>query len=1278
MAQLQNQTATNPEEEEVPLWKKFGQQVETAPQQPAEPTPEGGEIPLWQKFGQTPAPTPAPTVPVTQEPPVAAPVEQRQPGSEGPTFMQAPTPPVAAPDDLEATTPNQDTPRYLDTTDDARAARSFANTAPRDGLDTPTNSTLNYALPTPELDPSTPEEYEAGIAARAAAIEAAIAAKKSAFDQKGVDLGKLIGSTMWDGYSLDEARQRYEALKERPETSIEPGGGILPFGTSENLVYTSPDGRKEVVPYPTSEIVDVSGIVKGVAQALSPGGVGADEVLRRTIDAFKNPDAKMSKIDVFNLGMEESIIAAGATIGSLVDVATPEKYDQDFAGRISKAGNSIDTGDSLIDSLLADGAPAIVGLGLGGAATKGVITALGFGSKLWARAAILLGSEAAAATTVSTEEGTVMIGDNSKLGWFDGIDMGDSTAATTLEHRFNTLLEGIVIGGAVAGGAKGVRGLFNLAKWATEGFTGPLTNAGLERRVVDEMKTVLTGIGPNSNPLERQAATDRMALIISQNQSVVFEGLKDFMEKGGEVSLDTLSAALTGVRKEGTDATGRVSQDARAEFGRLAQFLKGFSNQFSTVNAATGDVALKLEGVTREMDEAFGGSAGRAQSADIVAGQAGRAVRDLDAPVEQVTQEIADMEDYLIETAMSDPNIGGLLTRMAGEGPMARGMVKTSTRKEMADTIRTTYEAMDTQKNELYGRIKGGEIDGSTFYDAMQKAIPEDFLKSTANVRSFEPIRNMFTKMREFENTVRNMELDETIDQATIPDPKDMFNEWLDNNPVNADFSFFYNKVRPELQQYANKLLTNGNATEAMSAGPIRDLVNFIENDMLDYASFNDPTMRQNVEAAKDFYKNTYAPLFGREGALAEYPPIHNRTVNRGFGDARFNTEVDNLIQGQLSGSPFSAEQLKTVFDASQRPEVIMDYITLDFVEEVTSSINRAGGIENFDYNQLEEFIRPYAETIGQVSPTKAAQLDALILNLRESVGDKVQMEEALKNLVQEAEVGKKAIIDGEVKFFLDSTDLPETIRATSNPDQAFTQMFQAKESVRYVNDYMANADNLDPGSRAIVLEGLRSAYATQLRNTFFGANKEIGLTRPLSQRQTRNAGEADNQIWEIGDTIFAKQPEIMASVKELTALALELTEAKAGKAVASDSSTAITQEAMYSVNKLLNASIGQLSKTSARLRSLARSVFEGKDIEQAALDIQMKFLTDPALAVEMLARHRSSEIDDQLMPDTVRFLTSALSKVEMSESEQREYPMRNAIGDELEKIGGAVDTFLK
>ena len=110
--------------------------------------------------------------------------------------------------------------------------------------------------------------------------------------------------------------------------------------------------------------------------------------------------------------------------------------------------NKVDTGDNFTDVMLTDAVPAAAAvIGVGDAVTTAVK-----GYPFLIRALATVGSaEVAATATTSTDEGTLLIGEDALMPIAKGIDFGDEQADQILEQRLNVLAEGHALNSLISG-----------------------------------------------------------------------------------------------------------------------------------------------------------------------------------------------------------------------------------------------------------------------------------------------------------------------------------------------------------------------------------------------------------------------------------------------------------------------------------------------------------------------------------------------------------------------------------------------------------------------------------------------------------------------------------------------------------------------------------------------------------------------------------------------------------------------------------------------------------
>ena len=133
----------------------------------------------------------------------------------------------------------------------------------------------------------------------------------------------------------------------------------------------------------------------------------------------------------------------------------------------------------------------------------GAVTTAVKGYPLLIRALATVGAaEVAATATTSTDEGTLLIGEDALMPIAKGIDFGDEQADQILEQRLNVLAEGIALNSFIGGVAPVGAKLAELAgKFAILPFYTVLSGgSAMEKRIYERVANQLATIDGNTSP----------------------------------------------------------------------------------------------------------------------------------------------------------------------------------------------------------------------------------------------------------------------------------------------------------------------------------------------------------------------------------------------------------------------------------------------------------------------------------------------------------------------------------------------------------------------------------------------------------------------------------------------------------------------------------------------------------------------------------------------------------------------------------------------------------
>ena len=306
-------------------------------------------------------------------------------------------------------------------------------------------------------------------------------------------------------------------------------------------------------------------------------------------EAITNPEARVSGLDKVAMGL-----------GRKLWWGSRSRRSRGREGhRLTRSGcqkkplvNQVDTGDSFTDAMLTDAVPAAAAaIGVGGAVTTAVK-----GYPLLIRALATVGSaEVAATATTSTDEGTLLIGEDALMPIAKGIDFGDEQADQILEQRLNVLAEGIALNSFIGGVAPVGAKLAELAgKFAILPFYTVLSGgSAMEKRIYERVANQLATIDGNTSPEQLAAARREIAAIIEQNKDVILPRLNE-MEENPTLTLDTISALMRG--NEDPELQARAASLLAGQLQRTAKGATDHRKSRSATGPITGRYGCNTQG----------------------------------------------------------------------------------------------------------------------------------------------------------------------------------------------------------------------------------------------------------------------------------------------------------------------------------------------------------------------------------------------------------------------------------------------------------------------------------------------------------------------------------------------------------------------------------------------------------------------------------------------------------------------------------------------------------
>ena len=919
-----------------------------------------------------------------------------------------------------------------------------------------------------------------------------------------------------------------------------------------------------------------------------------------------------------------------------------------FADRLVPGVN---TGTSAMDALIVEGVPMLVaGGGIGGAVYKGLKAA----PQLLRASAALIAGEGTIASVSDNKAATIAIGDNAMFPMLRGVDLGDSEAETVIEARMNILLDGLMAGGVVSGAASG---LLQLGKLVNNLMVSPILDAtyrvetAAERKMYEAIVDSIVGVDKDvlADPNRLFEARDRIAEIVRENKDVVITRLNN-VDEDYTITLDTMSAIERGIQ-EGADTSAMVAQ------------VQGLRNAELQANSPLTPQAVRrpmtaLDTETSNLLRETGGETAKDQTvtmagaADEFAQQGRDSVIEVSRLSQQAQDEYYRSANTLIADVANDMELSDEITRLANAVGTEIDTTRTASRNQIVDQIESGYQSLTRQKNDLYNAIQGGEVDVQALMDVLDDLPTEQLTQATQITRQSSPVRGLLSTAKR--RTVT--EEDALGDMITRPETDEerigRVNQYFEQNGI--DFGFFYRKIRPEVSQLASDAFK----TSPTAGRNLRDIVSYIDGPMVNnVAKTGDADVAMAAQDALEFYSETYAPLF-RDGKLADYADLHSKTIGRTaegsslpINEVDYRTGTRSLITETMEeGSPAQIGQFKRLLSMSEAgsdPEPLAEYIVADTISKAYDSLRASSGTDA----QLGGFVstmRQYSEALNEVFPERALELNSFIRNVENARGNRELLLERMKDAKAQVQSTLEDVQKSELRFFFSrefsNVDNPalKTLANTSNPQQSFRSLMLSNESDRLsaMDAIMQRVKQInDPERQKVVRDGVETAYLRLFRDQTLSTRTEIGGNRAVLPTRIERSADEMNALYKMGDVVYADRPEIMQAVRETSELASSLAKSRNAVPVSSMSATAFNQQAATATSRLIYLTVGPLSKTGTRIRSILGTAIEGADGYTKAAGIRDQILANPNEFLRLSRLYNRQPNDEAMQSMLLRFM---------------------------------------
>ena len=1076
-------------------------------------------------------------------------------------------------------------------------------------------------------------------------------------DEKGIwdtDQGGF-----YQGLTEEEGRRKWASFLEDDNTSAAADG---------LAIYTHPETGENIAVAPPSTD-------RRFTELLRHRG---DGFLGR-VERGLTPMSKTSAMEYLKLGLRESsndfMELAAAMHDSLIDV---QGFDDSLkiSDKVENVTASADTDSTITGTLIADGAPAVIG----GVGVAGVTAKALKGAPLLLKAlGVATSGEAAATATVGTDEAPI----------FANLDFGDEDFEKVIAQRANVFAESLVLSGVLGTGTmvarEGIRTAYDF-------MFDPLVTAmrsgdqAIESNAIKQVMKIAGKLPRDATPQQMYEASRAMAQVLEDNRQEVVNSIAKLGERR-EINFDTATALI-----RGTDDPAQIAAISGLRAGQLG---KGAENTTAAVAGPMRILEEELQGQAARV----GGDTVEEQTDTIFRGadnlvDAGRddlTVARLDLSTAEAQFEAA--EKNIEQAFRSDAKLGFKLDRLAKLNGTEIGDLRRQSLDGMKANLRKGLETLRNKKNELYARVSGGAVDHVGLYNLLDDLPDETITKATEDLRKSRPLRNLLRGAREAKAPVEDINAagEPILRAPTLDEQQDRFADFLDENGV--DFGTLFRNIRPELSRAASDLYArSGGGREA--GRNLRDVISFIDNDSIDFLRQNgDAAIAADAEAAHQFFAKEWGPIFGeKSGFLRDYAEAYDATVARTsqsartaaasngttlteFGAGEFSQRTQDLINPAFaSGDAARLENFRNALEQTGPKgsgDQVADYLVTDVFDDFARQYQE-GGIKSINAFDIEARLKPYYEVLSKSFPKQAKQINQFIGEIKEAQRLGRDVDGMLKITADRMKQVREDIQASVLNDFLDTTVsrqgtdfLNDGLTTTRQPYKAFERLMTgdgALDKLARIDEELAG---LDPAKQQIVRDGMIVAYNRLLTSKLLSKTSTTSGAKAISIAKSSDAANEVNSLFEVGRVIFKDEPETMQAIEAVVKAANMVEQGAGAKPNRAFSSTAPLQAAQTATNRLIYATVGALSRAGTKMRALVGAGLEHMAPSERAAAIMDNIMADPKYARDLMLKYNKKPNDPELEGRLVQFLYSGYLKTETDDDTGPDGQMRRLLGVE-------------
>lgn len=830
-----------------------------------------------------------------------------------------------------------------------------------------------------------------------------------------------------------------------------------------------------------------------------------------------------------------------------------------------------------------------------------------------------VGAEAGMSATVGSDAGTLFVGPSAVVPALKGWELpGEpSKAKDVLQAKANILSDALILAGPLTAVGKGMAYTAGFMKGAfVDPILGVFSQNKREQALVNNILERLASVGGATSKEESDAIKREIVEIIRENKELVV----DMGEREVTVGFDTMTAL-----QQGLDVTKGRQAEVAMEANNLRS---GVLTQGGTKTQVASEAPAK--GVVESTNVLQGSGEAVTPAAKGIVDEAMAPVRMAEDRARNAAQALTEAENSIPVMIKDDPEMGARLVNLEKETGLDIYSGPSDSVDKIVAGVRKAYETMKAEKDDLFAAIQGGDLN----YEAVSGMFGEMSKDQLDAFTQALPPRSPVLKLRD-ELTPRTITvvdeagkpvmkpkldakgaplldaegkavMEQEVREETAEEMATRVNTFLAENGI--DFGMMYREVRPALAEAASNLYGSASSAGNYAGAQTRRSIQYIDENLLDWVSENsDPETAMAATAAKDYYEETFAPYW-KQGKLGEIATLYDGTVGRTNArmadkglemkpvDFKAGTSArvqDNLTNSQRAYAGHLVDLLSRG-ESPVPPSEVTDFILGNATIAMANSVRR-DGLSKLDLGAMMQSLGEYASVLRDNFPEEYARLNAFIGKVQAAQKDVATKERLAKEALDNAAEMEKLVTGTTLKGFFQEV----TGEVTENGYVAFEKMLSKADNMGQVGEIV---DIARQSGNPTLIKGLQQAYASTLRRKLFGGTYESGGSQAIKLGNTEKLmSEETSSLLAYGDVIFKDNPVIMEGLRSVVSVAQGAAIGKRGRAFAGASNTAFSQEASKTMDRLVLAFIGPLTRIGARIRSATGTVIATLSPDDAA-----------------------------------------------------------------------------